>query len=102
MRTCLSSRPPATTTEGIDRAANLFAESLVAVDWNTGKRRWHFQFVHHGIWDMDMSSAPILADIVVNGRPIKAVAVPTKQAFLYVFNRETGEPVWPIEERPVP
>ncbi len=82
--------------------ANLFAESLVAVDLTTGKRRWHFQFVHHGIWDMDMSSAPILADIVVNGRPIKAVAVPTKQAFLYVFNRETGEPVWPIEERPVP
>jgi quinoprotein glucose dehydrogenase len=82
--------------------ANLFAESLVAVDLQTGKRRWHFQFVHHGIWDMDMSSAPILADITVNGRPIKAVAVPTKQAFLYVFNRETGEPVWPIEERPVP
>jgi quinoprotein glucose dehydrogenase len=82
--------------------ANLFAESLVAVDLNTGKRRWHFQFVHHGIWDMDMSCAPILANITVNGRPIKAVAVPTKQAFLYVFNRETGEPVWPIEERPVP
>jgi quinoprotein glucose dehydrogenase len=82
--------------------ANLFAESLVAVDLNTGKRRWHFQLVHHGIWDMDMSCAPILADITVNGRPIKAVAVPTKQAFLYVFNRETGEPVWPIEERPVP
>jgi quinoprotein glucose dehydrogenase len=82
--------------------ANLFAESLVAVDLNTGQRKWHFQFVHHGIWDMDMSAAPILADITVNGRPIKAVAVPTKQAFLYVFNRETGEPVWPIEERPVP
>jgi quinoprotein glucose dehydrogenase len=82
--------------------ANLFAESLVAVDLNTGKRRWHFQFVHHGIWDMDMSCAPILANITVNGRPVKAVAVPTKQAFLYVFNRETGEPVWPIEERPVP
>jgi quinoprotein glucose dehydrogenase len=82
--------------------ANLFAESLVAVDLNSGKRRWHFQFVHHGIWDMDMSCAPILANITVNGRPVKAVAVPTKQAFLYVFNRETGEPVWPIEERPVP
>jgi quinoprotein glucose dehydrogenase len=82
--------------------ANLFAESLVAVDLRTGERRWHFQLVHHGIWDMDLSSAPILADITVGGRAIKAVAVPTKQAFLYVFDRETGEPVWPIEERPVP
>jgi quinoprotein glucose dehydrogenase len=82
--------------------ANLFAESLVAVDLQTGKRRWHYQLVHHGIWDMDMSCAPILANITVNGRAVKAVAVPTKQAFLYVFNRETGEPIWPIEERPVP
>jgi quinoprotein glucose dehydrogenase len=82
--------------------ANLFAESLVAVDLKTGARKWHFQLVHHGLWDMDLSSAPILADITVGGRAIKAVAVPTKQAFLYVFNRETGEPVWPIEERPVP
>ena len=82
--------------------ANLFAESLVAVDLKTGVRKWHFQLVHHGIWDMDLASAPILADLTVNGRSIKAVAVPTKQAFLYVFNRETGEPVWPIEERPVP
>jgi quinoprotein glucose dehydrogenase len=79
----------------------LFGESLVAVDLQTGKRRWHYQLVHHGIWDMDIPCAPILADIVVNGRTIKAVAQPTKQAFLYVFNRETGEPVWPIEERPV-
>jgi len=82
--------------------ANLFAESLVAVDLKTGVRKWHFQFVHHGLWDMDLACAPILADITVNGRAIKAVAVPTKQAFLYVFNRETGEPVWPIEERAVP
>jgi glucose dehydrogenase len=81
--------------------ANLLADSLVAVDLRTGVRKWHFQFVHHGIWDMDLACAPILADITVAGRPIKAVAVPTKQAFLYVFNRETGEPVWPIEERPV-
>ena len=81
---------------------NLFAESLVAVDLRTGQRRWHFQFIHHGIWDHDMACAPILANITVGGRAIKAVAVPTKQAFLYVFNRETGEPVWPIEERPVP
>ena len=79
----------------------LFGESLVAVDLQTGKRRWHFQLVHHGIWDHDIPCAPILADISVNGRTIKAVAQPTKQAFLYVFNRETGEPIWPIEERPV-
>jgi len=80
---------------------NLFAESLVAVDLYTGERRWHYQFVHHGIWDHDIPCAPILLDIVVDGRPIKAVAQPTKQAFLYVFDRVTGEPVWPIEERPV-
>jgi len=80
----------------------LFAESLVAVDLKTGVRKWHFQFVHHGIWDMDIPCAPILADIVVNGRTIKAVAQPTKQAFLYVLDRVTGQPIWPIEERPVP
>jgi quinoprotein glucose dehydrogenase len=82
--------------------AGLFGESLVAVDLKTGQRRWHYQLVHHGIWDMDVSCAPILADITVNGRPIKAVAQPTKQAFLYVFDRVTGQPVWPIEERAVP
>jgi quinoprotein glucose dehydrogenase len=81
---------------------NLFGESLVAVDLKTGARRWHFQLVHHGIWDMDIPCAPILVDITVNGRTIKAVAQPTKQAFLYVFDRVTGEPIWPIEERPVP
>jgi quinoprotein glucose dehydrogenase len=81
--------------------SGLFGESLVAVDLHTGKRRWHFQLVHHGIWDMDIPCAPILANITVNGRTVKAVAQPTKQAFLYVFNRETGEPIWPIEERPV-
>jgi quinoprotein glucose dehydrogenase len=80
----------------------LFGESLVAVDLQTGKRRWHYQLVHHGIWDMDIPCAPILVDITVNGRTVKAVAQPTKQAWLYVFNRETGEPIWPIEERPVP
>jgi quinoprotein glucose dehydrogenase len=79
----------------------LFGESLVAVDLQTGKRKWHFQLVHHGIWDMDIPCAPILADITVNGRTVKAVAQPTKQAVLYVFNRETGEPIWPIVERPV-
>ena len=79
----------------------LFGESLVAVDLQTGKRRWHYQLVHHGIWDFDIPCAPILVDITVNGRTVKAVAQPTKQAWLYVFNRETGEPIWPIEERPV-
>ena len=79
----------------------LFGESLVAVDLQTGKRKWHFQLVHHGIWDMDIPCAPILVDITVNGRTIKAVAQPTKQAVLYVFNRETGVPIWPIVERPV-
>ena len=81
---------------------NLFGESLVCVDLKTGKRKWHYQIVHHPIWNYDLSSAPILADINVNGRSIKAVALPTKEAFLYVFDRVTGEPVWPIEERPVP
>lgn len=79
----------------------LFGESLVAVDLHTGKRKWHYQLVHHGIWDMDIPCAPILADITVNGRTIKAVAQPTKQAVLYVFDRVTGQPVWPIEDRPV-
>src|SRR5438093_9470322 len=81
---------------------NLFAESLVCLDLKTGQRKWHYQFVHHPLWNFDMSSAPILADITVGGRAIKAVAVPSKQAWLYVFDRVTGQPVWPIEERPVP
>jgi len=81
---------------------NLFGESLVAVDLRTGQRKWHYQLVHHPIWDFDIPCAPILADITVNGRQIKAVAQPTKQANLYVFDRVTGQPVWPIEERPVP
>lgn len=81
---------------------NLYGESLVSVDLQTGKMKWYFQFVHHPIWDQDMSSAPLIADIVVDGKPIKAVAVPSKQAYLYVFDRVTGKPVWPIEEVPVP
>jgi quinoprotein glucose dehydrogenase len=81
---------------------NLFAESLVCLDLKTGQRKWHFQLVHHPVWNYDMPAAPILADITVNGRAVKAVAMPTKQAWLYVFDRVTGQPVWPIEERPVP
>jgi quinoprotein glucose dehydrogenase len=80
---------------------DLFGESLVCVDLKTGQRKWHFQLVHHPLWDMDISSAPILADVTVEGKPVKVVAQPTKQGFLYVFDRVTGKPVWPIEERPV-
>jgi quinoprotein glucose dehydrogenase len=79
----------------------LFGESLVALDLKTGVRKWHYQLVHHGLWDMDIPCAPILADINVNGKAIKAVAQPTKQSFMYVFDRVTGQPVWPLEERPV-
>ena len=80
---------------------NLFGESLVCVDLKTGERKWHFQLVHHPLWDMDISSAPILADITVDGKPVKAVAQPSKQGLLYVFDRVTGKPIWPIPERPV-
>jgi len=81
---------------------NLFAESLVCLDAKTGRRVWHYQLVHHGIWDWDIASPPILADVTIDGRLRKIVAQPTKQAWLYVFDRVTGAPIWPIEERPVP
>src|SRR3989441_9121229 len=81
---------------------NLFADSIVCLDLKTGQRKWHFQIVHHPIWNMDMPAAPLLADLTVDGRRIKAVAVATKQSMLYIFDRVTGQPVWPIEERPVP
>ena len=81
---------------------NLYGESLVCVEINSGKPKWHFQFVHHPIWDHDMSSAPLLADVTIDGKPRKVVAVPSKQAWLYVFDRVTGVPIWPIEERAVP
>ena len=80
---------------------NLFAESLVAVDIETGQRMWHFQAVHHGVWDYDFPAAPNLIDVTVDGRRIKAIAQVSKQGFTYVFDRVTGDPVWPIEERPV-
>ena len=81
--------------------ANLFAESLVCLDARTGERQWHFQAVHHGLWDYDFTSPPNLVTITVDGRTIDAVAEVSKQGFTYVFDRVTGEPVWPIEERPV-
>ncbi len=81
---------------------NLFAESLVALDARSGERKWHFQAVHHGLWDYDFASAPNLVDINVGGREIKAVAQVSKQGITYVFDRLTGEPVWPIDDRPVP
>jgi len=80
---------------------NLFAESLVCLNAETGERVWHFQGVHHGIWDYDFPSAPNLVDITVDGKEIKAVAQVSKQGFTYVFDRVTGDPVWPIEEREV-
>ena len=81
--------------------ANLFAESLVCLDARTGERQWHFQAVHHGVWDYDLSAAPNLVTIAVDGREIDAVAQVSKHGFTYVFDRVTGEPVWPIEERAV-
>ncbi|MEP6918484.1 MAG: hypothetical protein ABJC89_22780, partial [Acidobacteriota bacterium] len=88
---------------GGNRPGNtLFDESLVALDIKTGKRRWHYQTTHHGLWDYDLPCAPILFDVTIQGRRIKALAQPTKQSFLFVLNRETGEPIWPIEERAVP
>lgn len=87
---------------GHRKGDNLFAESIVALDARTGERRWHFQAVHHGLWDYDFPCAPNLVDITVDGRDIKALAQVSKQGFTYVLDRRTGEPVWPIEERPVP
>jgi quinoprotein glucose dehydrogenase len=81
---------------------NLFANSLVCVRCATGERVWHYQIVHHDLWDYDLPAAPILADIKVDGKAIRAVVQLTKQAFAFVFDRTTGTPVWPIEERPVP
>ncbi len=81
---------------------NLFSESLVCLDIKTGKRIWHFQVVHHGLWDTDLPAPPILTDVTVDGNPMKIVVQLTKQSFAFVFDRVTGQPVWPIEERPVP
>jgi quinoprotein glucose dehydrogenase len=88
---------------GLDRVgANLFGTAVVALDARTGKRKWHFQFVHHDLWDMDPSSAPSLTTIRLNGRNRDVVALTSKTGWLYVLDRATGEPIWPIEERPFP
>ena len=80
---------------------NLFSDSLVAVDIDSGDRLWHFQAMHHDVWDWDFPCAPIIADVMIDGVERKIVAQPSKQAWLYVFDRITGEPIWPIEERPI-
>src|SRR5438132_4707765 len=88
---------------GVHRPGDgLFGDSLVCLDALTGKRVWHFQMAHHGLWDYDLPSAPNLIDIRVDGKPVKAVAQMSKQGFCYVFDRVTGKPIWPIEERSVP
>jgi glucose dehydrogenase len=87
---------------GYRRGDNLFSDSIVALDARTGTRRWHFQTVHHDIWDLDNNSAPQLTTITHGGRKVDVVAVASKTGYLYVFDRVTGTPIWPIEERPVP
>lgn len=88
---------------GADRkGSNLFSDSLLALDARTGKRLWHFQMVHHDIWDYDDATAPKLLTIRRDGKPVDIVAQVSKQGFVWVFERETGKPIWPIEERPVP
>ena len=81
---------------------NLFSTSLIALDVKTGERKWHYQLIHHDIWNYDTPTAPVLLDVTQNGQVVPIVAQVTKQSFVYTFNRETGEPIWPIEERPVP
>ena len=97
-----TSTPSSDYYGGQRRGANLFAESLVCLDAATGKIKWYFQTVHHGLWDWDNPAPPNLVTITVNGQRIDAVAQVTKQGFTYVFDRVTGKPVWPIVERPVP
>lgn len=87
---------------GDRRGANLFGDSLAALDCRTGSRRWHFQTIHHNLWDWDLPSQPSLVEVERGGKPVKAVAQATKTGFLFLFDRETGEPLFDIEERPVP
>ena len=81
---------------------NLFAESIVCLDIRTGQRVWHYQLIHHGVWDYDNPAPPTLVDVTHDGRRIKAVALVTKQGYTYVFDREDGTPLWPIIEMPAP
>jgi len=94
--------PSGDTYGGQRPGANLYSDSIVCLDAKTGKRIWHYQLIHHEMWDYDIPAAPILTDLTVNGRKIKAVAVVNKSAFTFVFDRTNGQPVFPIEERPVP
>ena len=87
---------------GFHPGDNLYGTSLIALDVETGERKWHYQMVHHDIWNYDTPTAPVLMDVTVDGKVIKGIFQPTKQSFVYALNRETGEPIWPIEERPVP
>jgi quinoprotein glucose dehydrogenase len=87
---------------GFHPGDNLYGTSLIALDVKTGERKWHFQMVHHDIWNYDTPNAPVLMDVTVDGKKIKGIFQATKQSWVYALNRETGEPIWPIEERPVP
>ena len=82
--------------------SNLYSDSVVCLDAKTGKKIWHYQLIHHEMWDYDIPAAPILLDLNVNGKKIKALAQVNKSAFTFVFDRTNGKPVWPIEERPAP
>jgi quinoprotein glucose dehydrogenase len=94
---------PATDSTGFGRLGNsLFSETLVALDIQTGERKWHYQTIHHGLWDRDIPCAAVLFDLPVNGKIVKALAQPSKQAYVYVLDRETGKPIWPIPEVAVP
>ena len=99
----MASSTPTNNLYGGERPGdNLYAESVICVAAKTGERIWHFQAVHHGIWDYDFASMPVLAEITVDNRPVKAIIQVSKQAFTYVLDRETGEPIWPIEEVEMP
>ena len=87
---------------GFSPGDNLYSTSLIALDTRTGERAWHYQLVHHDIWNYDTPTAPVLLDVTVDGREVPIVVQTAKQNFAYTFNRETGEPIWPIEEKPVP
>ena len=99
----LPTEDPSNDFAGVERPGdNLFSNSIVCLDAKTGKRVWHFQIIHHGTWDLDNPAAPILHDVIKDGKRIKAVTQLTKQGLVFTFDRKTGKPVWPIEERPVP